>query len=303
MATRHFVTLDDFTPAELERLVARGGELKRLHAEGRPWRPLVGKTLAMLFQLSSTRTRVAFEAGMHQLGGHAIFLNPADSQLGRGEPITDTAQVLAEMVDAVMIRTFEHDMVTAFAAVSSIPVINGMTSRFHPCQLLADMQTFAELRGPIRGRVVAFIGDGHNMCHSYVNAARQFGFHLRIAAPPSHQPDGDVLVSADCVALVESPAQAVENADLVVTDVWSSLGQDEEAEARRRSFAGYQVTPALLDGAKPEALFMHCLPAHRGEEVSDDLFADPRSVVFTEAGNRLHSQKALLEFLLVGECQ
>ena len=298
MDARHFVTLNDFTPAELARLVARGGELKRLHAEGQPWRPLAGKTLAMVFQLSSTRTRVAFEAGMHQLGGHAIFLNPADSQLGRGEPVADTARVLAGMVDAVMIRALQHDVVTGFAAVSSIPVINGMTARFHPCQLLADMQTFAELRGPIQGRVVAFIGDGYNMCHSYINAARQFGFRLRIATPPTHRPDADVLAAADCARLVETPAEAVENADLVVTDVWSSLGQDDEAQARKRAFAGYQVTPTLLDGAKPEALFMHCLPAHRGEEVSADLFDDPRSVVFTEAGNRLHSQKALLEFLL-----
>ena len=300
MAARHFLTLDDLTPAELEGLIARGRELKRCQAEGRPWQPLVGKTLAMVFELHSTRTRVAFEVGMHQLGGQAIFLSPADSQLGRGEPVPDTARVLAEMVDAVMIRALRHEVVAEFAAAASIPVINGMTGRFHPCQLLADMQTFAELRGPIRGRTVAFVGDGHNMCHSYINAARQFGFRLRIATPAGHEPDAELLGAVDCARLVEGPAAAVDGAHLVVTDVWTSLGQDDEAEDRRRAFAGYQVTPALLDRAKPEALFMHCLPAHRGEEVSEDMLDDPRSVVFAEAGNRLHSQKALLEFLLVG---
>ena len=295
---RHFLTLKDFTPDELARVVARGAELKRMHQEGTPWRPLSGKTLAMVFELRSTRTRVSFEAGMHQLGGQAIFLSPQDSQMGRGEPIEDMARVLSEMVDAVMIRTLDHDNVLAFAASSAVPVINGMTSRYHPCQLLADVQTFEELRGPIQGCTVAFIGDGYNMCHSYINAAGQFGFRLKIATPESHRPDGELLRQADCAALVETPRQAVEGAHLVVTDVWSSLGHDAEAAERKRVFAGYQVTPALLRHARDDVAFMHCLPAHRGEEVSDDLLDDPRSVVFVEAGNRLHSQKALLEFLL-----
>ena len=301
MQARHLLTLRDFSPEELGQIVSRAAELKHLHAAGTAWRPLKGKTLAMVFGLSSTRTRVAFETGMHQLGGHAINLGPQDSQLGRGEPVEDTARVLSEMVDVVMIRTFSHDDVTAFARASSVPVINGMTSRFHPCQLLADMQTYEEVRGrTIEGRTVAFVGDGHNMCHSYINAARQFRFRLKIASPESHRPDNDLLADTDNAELVESPRAAVENAELVVTDVWSSMGHDEEAEQRRNAFDGYQVNPALLDFANEDAIFMHCLPAHRGEEISDDLFDDPRSVVFTEAGNRLHSQKALLEFLLAG---
>lgn len=298
MAARHFLTLLDFTPDELAKVVARGAELKRLHHQGKPWRPLSGKTLAMVFELSSTRTRVSFEAGMHQLGGHAIFLSPHDSQMGRGEPIEDMARVLAEMVDAVMIRALDHDSVVAFAAASAVPVINGMTSRYHPCQLLADVQTFEELRGPIRGCTVAFIGDGYNMCHSYINAASQFGFHLKIATPALHRPDSQLLRQADRVSLVETPREAVENAHLVVTDVWSSIGHDAQAAERKRAFAGYQVTPELLHHARKDVAFMHCLPAHRGEEVSEDLLDDPRSVAFVEAGNRLHSQKALLEFLL-----
>lgn len=299
MQARHFLTLRDFSPEELRRILLRGAELKRLHAAGKAWTPLTGKTLAMVFGLSSTRTRVAFEAGMHQLGGHAINLGPQDSQIGRGEPIEDTARVLSEMVDAVMIRTLSHDDVTAYARASTVPVINGMTARFHPCQLLADMQTYEEVRGrAIEGRTVAFVGDGYNMCNSYINAARQFRFRLKIATPDSHRPDRDLLADTDNADLVESPRAAVENADLVVTDVWSSMGHDEETAERRNAFDGYQVNPALLDFASRDVVFMHCLPAHRGEEVSDDLFEDPRSVVFTEAGNRLHSQKALLEFLL-----
>ena len=299
MQARHFLTLRDFSPEELRQIISRGAELKRLHAAGKTWTPLQGKTLAMIFGLSSTRTRVAFETGMHQLGGHAINLGPQDSQIGRGEPIEDTARVLSEMVDAVMIRTISHDDVTAYARASSVPVINGMTARFHPCQLLADIQTYEEVQGrAIEGRTVAFVGDGYNMCNSYINAARQFRFRLKVATPESHRPDSDLLASTDNAEWVESPRAAVEGADLVVTDVWSSMGHDKEAEERRNVFDGYQVSPSLLDFAGQDAIFMHCLPAHRGEEVSDDLFEDPRSVVFTEAGNRLHSQKALLEFLL-----
>lgn len=299
MQARHFLTLRDFSPEELRQIISRGAELKRLHAAGKTWTPLKGKTLAMIFGLSSTRTRVAFETGIHQLGGHAINLGPQDSQIGRGEPIEDTARVLSEMVDAVMIRTISHDDVTAYARASSVPVINGMTARFHPCQLLADIQTYEEVQGrAIEGRTVAFVGDGYNMCNSYINAARQFRFRLKVATPESHRPDNELLADTDNAEWVESPRAAVEGADLVVTDVWSSMGHDKEAEERRNVFDGYQVSPSLLDFADQDAIFMHCLPAHRGEEVSDDLFEDPRSVVFTEAGNRLHSQKALLEFLL-----
>ena len=298
MAARHFITLDDFAPDELKRIVARGAALKELHQAGTPYQPLVGKTLAMVFGLRSTRTRVAFEAGMSQLGGHALFIAPADSQLDRGEPLEDTAKVLAEMVDAVMIRTLEHAHVERFAAASRVPVINGMTSTSHPCQLLADVQTFNEYRGDIAGAQVAFIGDGYNMCNSYVRAARVFGFDLKVATPPCHQPDLKLLGGANNVHLVDSPREAVAGADLVVTDVWSSMGHEGQEDDRLRAFAGFQVSRSLLDLADRDVLFMHCLPAHRGEEISNDLLDDPRSVAWTEAGNRLHSQKALLEFLL-----
>jgi len=296
---RHFLTLNDCSREELRGLVTRGIELKRLRNDGIRYEPLRGRTLAMVFELSSTRTRVAFEAGMQQLGGHAIFLSPDDTQRGRGEPIEDMARVLSEMVDAVVMRTPEHASIDAFAKASRVPVINAMTSRSHPCQLLADMQTFQELRGPIDGKRVAFIGDGYNMCNSYIDAARQFGFELLIASPAAYAPDPELLKSTQNARLVETPREAVEGAHLVVTDVWSSMGHEEERARRLKCFAGYQVDRRLLDRAERDALFMHCLPAHRGEEVSKDLLEDARSVVWQEAGNRLHSQKALLEFLLV----
>ncbi len=299
MAVRHFLTLRDFTPEELAELVERAAVLKEMHRKGRRYQPLVGRTLAMIFALSSTRTRVAFEVGMAQLGGDALFISPEDSQLSRGEPVEDTARVFSEMVDAVMIRTLEHDQVERFAAASSVPVVNGMTSRFHPCQLLADVQTFQERRGAIAGAQVAFVGDGHNMCNTYVQAAALFRFQLRVATPPAHPPDAALVAASNNVRVTDSPAAAVAGADLVVTDVWSSMGHEAERADRRAAFNGFQITRELLDMAASDALFMHCLPAHRGEEISHDLLDDPRSAVWTEAGNRLHSQKALLEFLLV----
>ncbi len=295
---RHFLSLLDFSPEELGSMIDRAIELKRLQREGGLYEPLKNRTLAMIFQLSSTRTRVAFEAGMQQLGVHAIFLSPDDTQLGRGEPIEDTARVLSGMVDVVMIRTTSHADVEAFAAASSVPVINAMSSKFHPCQLLADVQTFVEQRGEIAGRKVAFLGDGYNMCNSYINAARQFGFNLRIASPEGFQPDPELVASSNNVQLTDTPADAVRGADLVVTDVWSSIGHEQDQERRRKAFSGYQVDSAMLDLANDDALLMHCLPAHRGEEVSDTIMDDPRSVVWQEAENRLHSQKALLERLL-----
>ena len=296
---RHFLTLADLTRSELAGLIERAIELKRMRANGVVYQPLSGRTLAMVFDLSSTRTRVAFEAGMNELGGHAIFLSPDDTQLGRGEPIEDTARVLSGMVDAVMIRIRDHGALEAFARASSIPVINAMTGHSHPCQLLADVQTFQELRGPIRGRRVAFVGDGYNMCHSYIEAAHLFDFELRIATPRGFEPDPAVLAATDNASLFESPREAVAGAHLVVTDVWSSMGHEAERAERLARFAGFQVDRALLNHADAGAIFMHCLPAHRGEEISEDLFDDPRAVVWQEAGNRLHSQKALLEFLLV----
>ena len=272
-----------------------------MHERGDVYQPLLGKTGILILQMNSTRTRVAFEAGMNQLGGHTINLSPDDSQLGRGEPIEDFARVASEMVDILMIRTASQTDVETLARYASIPVINAMSSRLHPCQLLADVQAFEELRGPIAGKTVAFVGDGYNMCHSYINAARQWGFHLKIASPPGYLPDAQILDSTNNAELVESPAEAVAEADLVVTDVWSSMGHEGQEGDRRSIFGPYQINEALLDQAKRDVVFMHCLPAHRGEEVSDTLLDDPRSVVWHEAGNRLHTQKALIEFLLLGK--
>jgi len=295
---RDFLSLLDVSPEEITYLIDRASELKAIQSRGELWEPLRGKTLAMIFGLSSTRTRVAFETGMHQLGGHAIFMSPRDSQLGRGEPVEDTARVLAEMVDAVMIRGDSQADMETFARYSSVPVINAMSELLHPCQLLADIQTFKDHRGSIEGATVAFVGDGYNMCNSYINAATQLGFTLNIACPKGYEPDAERLTNNN-VRLFDSAAAAVESVDLVVTDVWSSMGHEEETKERIAAFTPYQINSQLLDLANKDALLMHCLPAHRGEEVDDAVMDDPRSVVWEEAGNRLHTQKALLEFLLV----
>ncbi len=298
----HFLTLDDLSAKQLERLLDRAIELKAMHYRREHYQPLGGRVMGMIFEKSSTRTRVSFEAGMVQFGGHAIFLSPRDTQLGRGEPIEDSARVLSRMVDVVMIRTFEHEKLERFAAHSRVPVINALTDRYHPCQLLADMQTYQEHRGEIRGRTVAWIGDGNNMCHSYINAARLLDFRLRIACPEGFEPEAEILASAgDRVVLLRDPMAAAADSDLVVTDVWASMGQEEEQARRHRAFAGYQVTEAVMAAARPDALFMHCLPAHRGEEVAAAVIDGPQSVVWDEAENRLHSQKALLELLLLSE--
>ncbi|MBK1647262.1 ornithine carbamoyltransferase [Rhabdochromatium marinum] len=297
---RHFLTLLDLSAQEAQALIQRAQELKRLQGDPAHPLPLQQRTLAMIFEKSSTRTRVSFEVGMAQLGGHALFLSPRDTQLGRGEPIPDSARVLSRMVDAIMIRTFAHDTLETFAAHSQVPVINGLTDRFHPCQLLADMLTYQEHRGPINGRRVAYIGDGNNMCHSYMNAAKLFDFELHIACPVGFEPDEDLLrATASHCQLSNDPAAAVAGADLLVTDVWASMGQEEQARERRQAFTTFCIDQALLAQAKPDALFMHCLPAHRGEEVSAEVIDGPQSVVWDEAENRLHAQKALLEFLLL----
>jgi ornithine carbamoyltransferase len=296
---RHFLSLLDFSPEELQQLVARAIELKEMQRRGEIHEPLKNRTLGMIFEKSSTRTRVSFEAGMVQLGGHAIFLSPRDTQLGRGEPIEDSARVLSRMVDCVMVRTYEQDKLDLFAAHSRVPVINALTDMFHPCQLLADMQTFIEHRGSIAGCKVAWIGDGNNMCHSYINAARQFDFELRIACPEGYDPDAEILAAAgERCRIVRDPQAAAAEVDLVVTDVWASMGQEEEQARRARAFSGFQVDQQMMALADPEALFMHCLPAHRGEEVAAAVIDRPDSVVWEEAENRLHSQKALLELLL-----
>lgn len=295
---RHFLTLKDLSANELKQLIQRAIELKAMHKAGQLYEPLKNKVLAMIFEKSSTRTRVSFESAMLQFGGGSIFLSPDDTQLGRGEPIEDSARVISSMVDAVMIRTFEHSKIERFAQFSSVPVINALTDDYHPCQLLADIQTYVEQRGDIAGKTVAWIGDGNNMCHSYINAAELFGFKLTIATPPGYEPKPDIVAETKAeLALYHQPEQAVRNADLIVTDVWASMGQEEEQRKRAQAFAAFQVNDALMQLAAPDALFMHCLPAHRGEEVTASVIDGPQSVVWQEAENRLHAQKALLEFL------
>ena len=298
---RHFLTLRDLDRSEIEALIARAIDLKKEANRKNLQRTCAGRVLAMVFEKSSTRTRVSFETAMTHLGGHAIFLSANDTQLGRGEPIEDTARVLSNMVDCVMIRIYEHEKLIRFAENSSVPVINGLSDSYHPCQLLADLQTFNEARGDIKGKRVVWFGDGNNMCHSYINAARILDFELIIACPGEYQPDPAIVDAAgDNVTVTQEPGQAAEDADLVVTDTWMSMGQEPEREKRLTSFKPFQVTPEIMAQAATDAIFMHCLPAHRGEEVSAEVIDGSQSVVWEEAGNRLHSQKALLEFLLGG---
>ena len=299
MNVQHFLTLDDLAPATLTQLIERAIELKALSKSGAIFEPLKNKSLAMIFSKSSTRTRVSFEVGMRQLGGGTLNLSPNDTQIGRGEPLEDTARVISSMVDGVMIRTDEHAKVTKFAEFSSVPVINGLTDDYHPCQLLADMQTLMELRGNIQGATIAWVGDGNNVCNSFMNAARLFDFTLNIASPDGYRPNADIVnANAGNVNLFHNPNDAVKNADVVVTDTWASMGQEAEKNERLQAFADYCVDKALMNGANKDAVFMHCLPAYRGMECTDEVIEGPQSVVFQEAENRLHAQKALLEHLL-----
>ena len=305
MSARHFLTLLDFTPTELRYVLKLSMDIKTAHYANdsqtlaRYHSLFQNKVLGMIFEKSSTRTRVSFEAGMAQLGGHAMFLSPRDTQLGRGEPVEDSARVLSRMVDLIMIRTFAHEVVERFAAYSRVPVINALTDDFHPCQVMADIQTWMEKQGDIQGRTVAWIGDGNNMCQTWMHAAEQFDFQLRIACPKGFEPDANLLERyAHRISVSDSPGNAVDKADLVTTDVWASMGQEAEQQERAKRFRHFQVNPQLMDLANQDALFMHCLPAHRGEEVSEDMLDDPRSVVWDEAENRLHVQKALMAFLL-----
>jgi ornithine carbamoyltransferase len=301
---RHFLQLQDFTRTELEYLFARAAQLKAWQHARHLHQPLQGRTLAMIFEKSSTRTRVSFEAGMAQLGGSALFLSARDTQLDRGEPIEDVAEVISRMVDLVMIRTFEQDIVERFAAHSRVPVINGLTDAHHPCQILADVFTYIEHRGAIDGKTVAWVGDANNVCNTWRQAARLFDFKLRVASPPGYEPDaGDDGRPGDRLRWFDDPREAVSGADLVTTDVWTSMGFEDEAEERRRRFAGYRVDGQMMRLAAPDALFMHCLPAHRGEEVEAAVIDGPQSVVWEEAENRLHTQKALMEFLLLGRTE
>jgi len=298
MPKRDFLTFENLTKSEVDDLLALAQKLK---AGKYRETPLAGKTLGMIFSKSSTRTRVSFEAGTFQLGGHALFLSARDIQLGRGEPIRDMARVLSRMVNGLMIRTFAHSDVEELAQWASIPVINGLTDLHHPCQVLADLQTMVQHLGGYAGKRVAWIGDGNNMANSWLDAAALLGFELRLACPEGYEPDHDVFERASkatTVMITEDPEEAAEGADVINTDVWASMGQEEEAEQRRQAFTGYCVDADLMKRAARGAIFLHCLPAHRGEEVTDDVIEGPQSKVFDQAENRLHAQKALLVHLM-----
>ena len=295
---RHFLQFKDFSRAEFEHLFARTRWIKERFKRYERYWPLEDRTLAMIFEKQSTRTRLSFEAGMHQLGGAAIFLSTRDSQLGRGEPVEDSAQVISRMCDLVMIRTFEQDILERFARHSRVPVINGLTNEYHPCQILADIYTYIEHRGPIQGRTVAWIGDSNNVCNTWLQAAEVLGFRMNVSTPPGYQ--GGLEKNARNYEFFADPVRAARGAHLVTTDVWTSMGFEAENKQRMKAFADWQVDAKLMKKARRDALFMHCLPAHRGEEVTAEVIDGPQSVVWDEAENRLHAQKALMEFLLLG---
>jgi ornithine carbamoyltransferase len=298
---KHFLQLRDLGREEFEHLFHRTRTIKQRFKSYEAYQPLVDRMLAMVFEKSSTRTRVSFEAGIYQLGGSSIVLNMGETQLGRGEPIEDVARVVSRMVDIVMIRTYEHAIIERFAAHSRVPVINGLTNDYHPCQVAADVYTFIEHRGAIGGRTVAWIGDGNNMLNTWIQAAQIFGFRLHVATPKGYGVDPRRLEGASGVRLFERPREAAAGAHLVTTDVWTSMGFEGEEDARRLAFADFIVDAAVMRAAAPDAVFMHCLPAHRGEEVSAEVLEGPQSVVWDEAENRLHVQKALMEYLLLGK--
>ena len=300
MNIKHFLTLDSLNRKELEAIINRALELKAQTKRRKFEATLNNRVLGMIFEKSSTRTRVSFETGMTQLGGHAIYLAPTGSQIGRGEPLKDTARVLSKMVDCIMLRTFEHEKLEEFSSYSDVPVINGLSDSFHPCQLLADLLTYIEARGSIENKNVVWLGDGNNMCHSYMNAARIFNFQLIVSCPKEFVPNSKIFESSKRNTSIElDPYKAADGADLIVTDVWASMGKEDEQKDRKEKFMKYQVNSEIMSCAKDNALFMHCLPAHRGEEVTEDVLEASQSIVWEEAGNRLHSQKALLEFLLI----
>ena len=299
MAIKHFLQFSDFTLDEFEYVIERARLIKCKFKNYEPYHPLLDRTLVMVFEKNSTRTRLSFEAGMHQLGGAAIYLYTRDSQLGRGEPVEDAGQVISRMCDVIMVRTFEQDIIERFASNSRVPVINGLTNEYHPCQTLADVYTYLEHRGPIQGRTVAWIGDSNNVCNTWLQAAALFDFKLNISTPPGYEVEPERMNrNAESFA---DPMAAARGADLVTTDVWTSMGFESENETRRRDFHDWQVDAEMMKTAKKEALFMHCLPAHRGEEVAAEVIDGPQSVVWDEAENRLHAQKALLEFLVLGK--
>ena len=299
---RHYLQFKDLCAEEYAYLLARTTEIKRRFKDYEKYTPLVDRTLAMIFEKASTRTRVSFEAGMYQMGGSVVNLTTEGSQLGRAEPIEDSARVISRMVDVVMIRTYEHTKIEAFAAHSRVPVINGLTNEYHPCQILADVYTYIEHRGDIKGKVVAWVGDGNNMANTWLQAADVLGFTLHVSTPSGYEIDAAVagVTNPACVKVFDNPMDACRGAHLVTTDVWTSMGYEAENEARKKAFADWRVDRDMMAVAQPDALFMHCLPAHRGEEVDADVIDGPQSVVWDEAENRMHVQKALMEYLLLG---
>ena len=299
---RHFLQLKDLAPDELAYLFERTGAIKTQFKSYQQYWPLQDRTLVMIFEKQSTRTRLSFEAGMHQLGGSAIYLNTRDSQLGRGESAEDAAQVISRMCDVVMIRTFEQDMIERFAQHSRVPVINGLTNEYHPCQILADVYTYVEKCGPIKGKTVAWIGDSNNVCNTWLQAAELLDFNMHVSTPPGFEvePERAGIYDTSHFESFADPMEAVRGADLVTTDVWTSMGFEAENVERMQAFENWQVDSAMMKAASAQSLFMHCLPAHRGEEVAADVIDGPQSVVWDEAENRLHTQKALMEFLVLG---
>jgi ornithine carbamoyltransferase len=303
MAVRHFLQFRDFSREEFAYLFDRARIIKEKFKRYETHHPLFDRTLVMIFEKASTRTRLSFEAGFQQLGGSAIYLNTRDSQLGRGEPIEDSAEVISRMSDLVMIRTFEQSIIERFAAHSRVPVINGLTNEYHPCQILADIFTFIERRGPIKGKTVAWVGDANNMCNTWLQAAEALDFQVHVSSPPGYGPNPELnrITDNPHVRLFEDPMEACRGAHLVSTDVWTSMGFEAENEARMKAFADWRVDAEMMRVADREAVFMHCLPAHRGEEVTTEVIDGPQSVVWDEAENRMHAQKALMEFLLLGQ--
>ncbi len=304
-AIKHYLQFNDFTADEYAYLFARTQWIKDKFKRYEPHHPLFDRTLVMIFEKASTRTRLSFEAGMHQLGGSAIYLNTRDSQMGRGEPVEDAAQVISRMSDAVMIRTFEQTVIERFARNSRVPVINGLTNEYHPCQIMADIFTYIEHRGDIRGKTVTWIGDSNNMCSTWLQAAEVLGFTMRVSTPPAYEVEAERagLDGSDHFETFSDPMEACRGADLVTTDVWTSMGFEAENAERMRAFADWCVDAEMMAVAAPDALFMHCLPAHRGEEVTAEVIDGPQSVVWDEAENRLHAQKALLEYLVIGRIE
>lgn len=305
MAIKHFLQFRDFTREEFDYVFERTRRIKNQFKSYQRYWPLSDRTLVMIFEKASTRTRLSFEAGMQQLGGSAIYLNTRDSQLGRGEPVEDAAQVISRMSDIVMIRTFEQDIIERFAANSRVPVINGLTNEYHPCQILADIYTWIEQRGSIQGKTVAWVGDANNMCHTWLQAAQVLDFKVHVSTPPGYELQRELIACVDAAhfQVFADPMDACRGADLVTTDVWTSMGFEAENEARLKAFADWCVDGDMMRAAHGDALFMHCLPAHRGEEVTAEVMDGPQSVVWDEAENRLHVQKALLEYLLLGRVE